>query len=84
MKKRNRLRKRVLSVAKCIRPYRRNLFLILVLSVCLSSCAGLSKEAVNPMMPASTEFTFEQYEDRHRCWKTPNRFDRIHARWRSR
>ncbi|MDE0323666.1 MAG: VCBS repeat-containing protein [Candidatus Poribacteria bacterium] len=62
MKKRNRLRKRVLSVAKCIRPYRRNLFLLLVLSVCLSSCAGLSNEAVDPMMPASTEFTFEQYE----------------------
>ena len=62
MKKRNRLRKRFLSVVKCIRPYRRNLFLILVLGVCLSSCAGLSKEAVNPMMSTPADLTFKQYE----------------------
>ena len=57
MKKRNPLHKRFFSVA------RRNLFFILVLGVCLSSCSSRSNEGGTPtMMPASTEFTFERHE----------------------
>ena len=63
MKKRNPFHKRLLSTAECTRHYRRCLFSILVFGVFLSSCLGRSNEVVAPtMMPASTEFTFEQYE----------------------
>ena len=62
MKKRNRFRKRFLSTAKRIRHYQRSIFLILVLGMCLSSCSGLSNEAINPMMSTPGEFTFKQYE----------------------
>ena len=57
MKKRNPFHKRLLSAA------RRSLFSTLVFGVFLSSCSGRSNEVIAPtMMPASTEFTFEQYE----------------------
>ena len=63
MKKRNLLHKRLFSLAKYTRRYRRSLFFILVFGVCLSSCSVRSKEVVAPtMMPASTEFTFDSYE----------------------
>ena len=67
MKKRNLPHKRFVSaklssVAECTKHFRRSLFSILVFGVFLSSCAGLPNEAVNPMMPAHTEFTFDQYE----------------------
>ena len=63
MKKRNPFHKRLLSTAECTRHYRRCLFSILVFGVFLSSCLGRPNEVVAPtMMPASTEFTFEQYE----------------------
>ena len=55
MKKRNPLHIRFLSEA------RRSLFSILVFGVFLSSCSGRSSEEVTSiMMPAPTEFTFEQ------------------------
>ena len=57
MKKRNPLYKRFFSGA------RRNLFLILVFGVCLSSCSSRSNEMVAPTtIPTSTEFTFKQSE----------------------
>ena len=67
MKKRNLPHKRFVSaklssVAECTKHFRRSLFSILVFGVFLSSCAGLPNEAVNPMIPAHTEFTFDQYE----------------------
>ena len=63
MKKRNPFHKRLLSTAECTRHYRRCLFSTLVFGVFLSSCSGRSNEVIAPtMMPASTEFTFEQYE----------------------
>ena len=67
MKKRNLPHKRFVSaklssVAECTKHFRRSLFSILVFGVFLSSCAGLPNEAVDPMMPAHTEFTFDQYE----------------------
>lgn len=67
MKKRNPVRKHFFiaklgSVTERTRYYRRNLFLILVLSVFLSSCLGLSNEAINPMVPAPAGFTFDEYE----------------------
>ena len=67
MKKRNLSHKRFLSakpssVAECTKHFRRRLFSILVFGVFLSSCAGLLSEAVDPMMPAYTEFTFDPYE----------------------
>ncbi len=63
MEKRNPLQKRLFSAADCARRYRRSWFFILFLGVFLSSCSGRSNEVVAPtMMPASTEFTFKQYE----------------------
>ena len=63
MQKRNPSPKRFFFAAKGMRHYRRSLFLILVLGVCMSSCSGRSNEVVAPTrMPAPTEFTFEQYE----------------------
>ena len=63
MEKRNPLHKRFFSVADCTRCYRRSLFFILFFGVFLLSCSGRSNEGVAPtMMPASTKFTFEQYE----------------------
>lgn len=67
MKKRNPVLKRFLStklnsVAEYTRHYRRSLFAILIFGVFLSSCAGLSNQVVDPMVPAPAEFTFDQYE----------------------
>ncbi|MCY3742263.1 MAG: VCBS repeat-containing protein [Candidatus Poribacteria bacterium] len=67
MKKRNLSNKRFLSakpgsVAGRIGQFRRNLFSILVFGVLLSGYAGLLGEAVEQTMPATAEFTFEQYE----------------------
>lgn len=63
MEKRNPLHKRLFSVADCARRYRRSWFFILFFGVFLSSCSGRSNEGVAPtMMPASTEFTFNQYK----------------------
>ena len=62
MEKRNLSDKRFFFIAKRTRHYRRNLFLILVFGVCLLSCSGLSKERVDPLMPTSAKFTFEQHE----------------------
>ena len=68
MKKRNPFHKhwiseKLSSVSPRTRYYRRTLFSILVFGVFLSSCSGRSNEVVAPtMMPASTEFTFEQHE----------------------
>ncbi|MYA72594.1 VCBS repeat-containing protein [Candidatus Poribacteria bacterium] len=63
MKKRNPLHRRFFSVAERTRRYQRSLFFILFFGVFLSSCSGRSNEVVAPtMIPASTEFTFKQYE----------------------
>ena len=67
MKKRNPVLKRFLStklnsVAEYTRHCRRSLFAILIFGVFLSSCAGLSNQAVDPMVPAPAKFTFDQYE----------------------
>ena len=63
MEKRNLSDKRFLFIAKCTKHYRRNLFFILVFGVCLLSCSGRSNEGVAPTtMPASTEFSFKEYE----------------------
>ena len=67
MEKRSPVRKhffiaKLRAVTERTRYYRRNLFLILVLSVFLSSCLGLSNEAIDPMAPTPAEFTFDQYE----------------------
>jgi len=63
MEKRNPLHRRFFSVAERTRRYQRSLFFILFFGVFLSSCSGRSNEVVAPtMIPASTEFTFKQYE----------------------
>ena len=63
MEKRNLSDKRFLFIAKRTRHCKRNLFLILVFGVCLSSCSGRSNEVVAPAtMPSSMEFSFKSYE----------------------
>ena len=63
MKKQNLLHRRSLFITERARCYLRNLFYILVFGVFLSSCSSRSNEEIAPiMMPASTEFSFEQYE----------------------
>ena len=44
------------------RYYQLSRFLMLVLGVFLSGCSGLLGKEADPMSPAPTEFTFEQYE----------------------
>ncbi len=67
MKKRNPALKRFLStklnsVAKHTRHYRRSLFALLIFGVFLSSCTGLSNQAVDPMMSTPSKPTFAPYE----------------------
>ena len=63
MKKQNLLHRRSLFITERARCYLRNLFYILVFGVFLLSCSSRSNEEIVPiMMPASTEFSFEQYE----------------------
>ena len=62
MKKQNPFHKRFFSAVECVKRYQRGLFFILVFGVFLSSCSGRSNEAVNPMMPALTEFAFKQHK----------------------
>ena len=50
------------SVDKRTRCYQRTLFYILILCVSLSGCSSKPNEAVDPMVPTSTEFTFDQHE----------------------
>ena len=44
------------------RRYQLSRFFMLVLGVFLSGCSGLLGKEADPMSPAPTEFTFEQYE----------------------
>ena len=50
------------SVTEQTRHFQRSLFAVLVFGVFLSSCLGLSNKAIDPMVPAPAEFTFDQYE----------------------
>ena len=61
MKKRNPFHERFFFAAECTEHYRWSLLSILIFGVFLSSCSAQS-EVFTPAMPASTEFTFDQYE----------------------
>ena len=50
------------SVTERTRHFQRILFLILISGICLSSCVGLSNEAIDPTVAAREEFTFDRYE----------------------
>ncbi len=50
------------SVAEYTKHLQQSLFSIMVFGVFLSSCAGLTNEVINPMIPAPAEFTFDQHE----------------------
>ena len=67
MKKQNPSHKRLLSAkpsstTDCTPHYRQGPLSILVIGVFLLGCSGLPGEAVDPMMPGTAEFTFDQYE----------------------
>lgn len=49
-------------VTEYTKHFQQSLFFIVVFGVFLSSCAGLSNEVVNPMIPVPAEFTFAQHE----------------------
>ena len=50
------------SVTKRTRHFQRSLFSILVFSLFLSSCFGLTHKAIDPIIPAPAEFALDQYE----------------------
>ena len=67
MKKRNLFYKHFLFARLSLttnhtRYYELSRFFMLILGVFLSGCSGLFGQEVDPMSPAPTEFTFEQYE----------------------
>ncbi|RKU22771.1 hypothetical protein C6499_19410 [Candidatus Poribacteria bacterium] len=62
MEKRNLSDKRFLSVAEQTRRYQQSLFFILIFSVCLLGCSGLSGKDIVPIRHIASEFTLEQHE----------------------
>ena len=50
------------SVTERTRHFQRSLFSILVFSVFLSSCLGLTHKTIDPIIPAPAEITFDPYE----------------------
>ena len=61
MTKQNLFHKRFFFAAECTEHYQWSVISILIFGVFLSSCSAQS-EVLTPAMPASTEFTFDQYE----------------------